>query len=187
MDDAQKRLNAAANAPRDYRTPNHFPTDDDARKALPIMTGVLDYFQDAIAAVAEVSRLGNEQHNPGEPLHWARGKSTDQINTAVRHMIQRGGRDSDGGLHLAKAAWRILAALQEEIEAEHAQPVKAEFKAEFSADEIKARTAILNGTSAMRGLKPRKPARYGANRLCEHGRRIEQDCTSCGRTEKMSK
>jgi hypothetical protein len=173
LDDAQKRLNAAANAPRDYRTPNHFPTDYDARKALPIMTGVLDYFPDAIAAVAEVSRLGNEQHNPGEPLHWARGKSTDQINTAVRHMIQRGGRDSDGGRHLAKAAWRILAALQEEIEAEHAQPVKAE----FSAEEIKARTAILNGNA------PRRVRYEKGSRLCEHGRRSDQECTTCGRAE----
>ena len=48
------------------------PTDDKARKALPIFTGFLMYFPDACAAVAEVSRLGNEQHNPGEALHWAR-------------------------------------------------------------------------------------------------------------------
>ena len=45
------------------------PTDDKARKALPIWDGVVMYFPDSVAAVAEVSRLGNEQHNPGEKLH----------------------------------------------------------------------------------------------------------------------
>ena len=99
------------------------PTDYDARKRLPIFDGVLMYFPDAVAAISEVSRLGNEQHNPGEPLHWARGKSMDQMNTAVRHLMDHGtgGRyDADGGRHLAKAAWRVLAALQLDIEAENA-------------------------------------------------------------------
>ena len=76
------------------------------------------YFPDALAAVAEVSRMGNEQHNPGQPLHWAREKSTDQMDAAVRHIIDGGTSrlDTDGGRHLAKAAWRILAQLQLEIE-----------------------------------------------------------------------
>lgn len=97
------------------------PTDDKARKALPIFTGVLMYFPDAIAAVAEVSKKGNDQHNPGEPLHWARGKSMDQMNTAVRHMMDHGMgvlHDEDGAYHMAKAAWRCLAELQLAIEAE---------------------------------------------------------------------
>jgi Domain of unknown function (DUF5664) len=97
------------------------PTDYAARKALPIFEGVLMYFPDAIAAVAAVSEAGNRQHNPGEPLHWARDKSTDQFNTAVRHLLDHrtGGRyDIDKTRHLAKAAWRVLAALQLDIEAE---------------------------------------------------------------------
>ena len=100
------------------------PADDTARKALPIFDGVLMYFPDAVSAVAEVSRIGNEQHNPGEPLHWARGKSMDQFNTMLRHaMDHRMGQryDTDGGRHLAKAAWRILAALQLDIEAERVE------------------------------------------------------------------
>lgn len=100
------------------------PTDYNARKALPIFDGVLMYFPDAIAAVAAVSVAGNAQHNPGERLHWSRGKSTDQMNTAVRHMMDHGGgnlRDTDGTYHLAKSAWRILAQLQLTIEAEQAQ------------------------------------------------------------------
>jgi len=101
------------------------PNDDAARKALPIWDGVVMYFPDALAAVAAVSKAGNDQHNPGEPLHWARGKSMDQMNTAFRHMIDHGtGNRWDGTeRHLAKAAWRILAALQLDIEAERACPV----------------------------------------------------------------
>lgn len=96
------------------------PDDDAARKALPIFDGVLMYFPDACAAVAEVSRIGNEQHNPGEPLHWARGKSMDQYNTALRHLMdhRRGKRYNGKARHLANAAWRVLAALQLDIEEE---------------------------------------------------------------------
>lgn len=100
------------------------PSDDKERKALPIFDGVLLYFPDALLAVAEVSRIGNEQHNPGEPLHWARGKSMDQYNTALRHLMDHrlGTRyDGDGARHLAKAAWRVLAALQLDIEQERNQ------------------------------------------------------------------
>jgi hypothetical protein len=97
------------------------PTEDKARKALPIFDGVLMYFPDALLAVAAVSKSGNDQHNPGEPLHWSRGKSMDQMNTATRHMMDHGmgaTRDTDGCYHLAKAAWRVLAQLQLAIEAE---------------------------------------------------------------------
>lgn len=79
-------------------------------------TGVLDYFPDALVAVAGVSYLGNEQHNPGEPLHWARGKSMDQDDALLRHFLERGKIDSDGVLHSAKLAWRALALLQIELE-----------------------------------------------------------------------
>lgn len=96
----------------------HLPTDPKARKAVPLCTGVLDYFPDALAAVAEVSRMGNDQHNPGQPLHWAKDKSTDHADCILRHMIERGTADTDGGRHSAKIAWRALALLQTEIEAE---------------------------------------------------------------------
>lgn len=93
------------------------PTDPKARKNVPIATGVLDYFPDALAAVAEVSRIGNEQHNPGKPLHWDRSKSTDEADALMRHFVERGTIDSDGSRHSAKVAWRALALLQKEIEA----------------------------------------------------------------------
>lgn len=93
------------------------PKDAASRKEMPIGTGVIDYFPDALAAVAHCSKVGNDQHNPGEPLHWARGKSMDQADCLIRHFIERGTIDSDGVRHSAKVAWRALALLQLEIEA----------------------------------------------------------------------
>jgi hypothetical protein len=86
------------------------------RKMYPITTGFLDYFPDAIAAAAEVSYLGNEKHNPGQPLHWARGKSMDHADCMARHLIERGGFDGELR-HSAALFWRAGANLQEELEA----------------------------------------------------------------------
>jgi hypothetical protein len=36
--------------------------------------GLLDYFPKACAYVSFVSMMANEQHNPGEPMHWATGE-----------------------------------------------------------------------------------------------------------------
>ena len=83
----------------------------------PVATGVLDYFPDALREVAKISKLGNEQHNPGTLLHWDRGKSTDDANPIISHFMQRGAIDTDGGRHSAKLAWRALALLQKELEA----------------------------------------------------------------------
>jgi hypothetical protein len=90
------------------------------RKEFPVATGVLDYFPDAIMTVSRVSFIGNQQHNPGKPLHWDRSKSTDEADALMRHFIQRGTIDTDGVRHSAKVAWRALALLQKEIEADGA-------------------------------------------------------------------
>lgn len=92
------------------------------RKAIPIHSGCIRYFPDALAAVADLSRVGNEQHNPGTPLHWDRSKSTDELDALTRHLFDAGTRDVDGIRHSAKVAWRALANLQKEIEADK-QPV----------------------------------------------------------------
>ena len=92
-----------------------FTTDSAARKRIPIASGVLDYFPRALAAVAEVSLVGNDKHNPGQPLHWAKHKSTDQADCIARHLIERGGVDENGVRHSAQLAWRALALLEEEI------------------------------------------------------------------------
>jgi|SRR5690625_2100573 len=93
------------------------PNDRGDRKDTPIATGVIDYFPLALAEVARLSKAGNDQHNPGQPLHWARGKSTDHADCLMRHLIERGTLDTDGISHTAKVAWRALAMLQEELEA----------------------------------------------------------------------
>lgn len=101
------------------------PTEAAARKQVPLCTGLLDYFTAALAEVAVVSRVGNEQHNSGQPMHWARGKSTDHENCILRHLADRGLIDTDGLRHSAKLAWRALALLQEELEAGGVQPSRA--------------------------------------------------------------
>jgi hypothetical protein len=90
------------------------------RKQYPIASGVIDYFPDAILEISHVSFVGNEQHNPGTPLHWDRSKSTDEANALMRHFKDRGKLDTDGQRHSAKMAWRALALLQKEIEADDA-------------------------------------------------------------------
>ncbi len=92
------------------------PTEAQARKNVPIYSGVLRYFPDALAAVAELSRIGNDQHNPGKPLHWDRSKSGDELDALTRHLMEAGTVDTDGVRHSAKVAWRALANLQKEIE-----------------------------------------------------------------------
>ena len=89
------------------------------RKQCPVATGVVDYFPLALVAIAEVSFKGNEQHNPGKPLHWDRSKSGDESDALMRHFLQRGALDTDGLRHTAKVAWRALALLQKEIESEN--------------------------------------------------------------------
>ena len=98
------------------------PTEKQARKDTSVTTGVLDYFPAAIAEIARVSKAGNNQHNPGQPLHWAREKSGDHADCITRHLMERGTLDDDGQRHSAKMAWRALALLQVELEAETGAP-----------------------------------------------------------------
>jgi hypothetical protein len=95
------------------------------RENLPMASGCLDYFPAALAEVARVSKIGNEQHNAGQPMHWARGKSTEHADKIVKHLADRGTLDTDGSRHTAKVAWRALALLQEELEAAGAKPGRA--------------------------------------------------------------
>ena len=90
--------------------------DAKERKAIPLATGVIDYFPLALLAVAELSRIGNDQHNPGQKLFWNRSKSGDESDALMRHFIERGTVDTDGVRHSTKVAWRALALLQKELE-----------------------------------------------------------------------
>lgn len=97
------------------------PVVQNLREELPLYDYMFGYFPDAFLAEVQVAWEGNKQHNPGQKMHWARGKSTDHMNKAWRHQWDHARgitRDTDGTWHLAKAIWRLKAALQEAIEKE---------------------------------------------------------------------
>lgn len=100
------------------------PTGSADRKAVPLARGLLDYFPAALAAVAKLSKAGNDKHNPGQPLHHSRGKSSDHADCIIRHLVDRGEVDPEDGIrHSVKVAWRALAQLQEELEAAGEAPL----------------------------------------------------------------
>jgi len=110
-------------------TENYISQDTAQRKRTPMAAGLLDYFPAALAAVAEHSFIGNEKHNPGLPLHWSRGNSSDHADCIVRHVVDRGtfeyvtyNGEEYKVRHSAALAWRALALLQEELEAEGMSP-----------------------------------------------------------------
>jgi hypothetical protein len=83
------------------------PLDAKERKEIPVYSGCIKYFPDALAAVAKLSKKGNDQHNPGKELHWDRSKSGDELDAMMRHVLDE---DWDA------VAWRALANLQKQIE-----------------------------------------------------------------------
>jgi hypothetical protein len=105
------------------------PEDDSTRNEYPMFDGLVAYFPNALAEVSRVSKIGNDQHNPGEPMHWARGKSTDHENKIMRHLVDVGKKDARGVRHSARLAWRALALLQEELEREEGYPISRGSKA----------------------------------------------------------
>lgn len=99
------------------------PADSTDRKDMPMCEGLIDYFPDALAYVSNISKKGNDKHNPGEKLHHSRGKSTDHADCIARHLVDRGTVDADGTRHSGNLAWRALALLQEELEKAHGLPL----------------------------------------------------------------
>ncbi len=93
------------------------PSDDALRKQIRAFQGFVSYFPDATALVAYLSKVANEQHNPGEPMHWAKEKSTEELDSLMNHLIDIAAngplsQDSDGILDAVKVAWRGMANLQ---------------------------------------------------------------------------
>jgi len=86
------------------------------RKEMPVYTGVVKYFPNALKYVSKVSLAGNKQHHPTKPLHWDKRKSTDHLDSLMRHLTEADKMDDDGLLHLGKVAWRALAALEDYLE-----------------------------------------------------------------------
>jgi hypothetical protein len=82
------------------------------------IASLFEYFPDALLEVARVSYWGSKQHHPDKPVHWDRSKSGDHVNSLLRHFLERGKYDADNMRHSAKLAWRSLAMLQLELEAD---------------------------------------------------------------------
>ena len=89
--------------------------DSAGRKGVPMFSGVMKYFPDAFAALAEHSQKGNDKHNPGQPLHHAREKSTDHEDCIMRHLANRNGQDGDCD-EVVALLWRAAALCQETLE-----------------------------------------------------------------------
>jgi hypothetical protein len=119
------------------------PQASAARKRMPMFDGCMMYFPDALLAVAAFSLKANEKHNPGEPLHWAKHKSTDQANCVGRHLIDIGPNwdaiDPEfGEMHAVALAWRSLALLQMVIEAKRAGMTVRDYieKLKYDAEQV---------------------------------------------------
>lgn len=91
---------------REIEVRNIYGTDAQERKDCPIWRGCLNYFPNALAAVARISKRGNDQHHPDKPLHWDMSKSTDEADCLVRHLTE-GEFDA--------VAWRALALLERHL------------------------------------------------------------------------
>ena len=89
--------------------PPLLPHDSAERKTIPLYSVLFGYFPDAMVALAKHSYESNEKHNPGEELHWSRGKSDDHRDAAMRHLVEG---DYVGLL------WRAAALLQLELESQ---------------------------------------------------------------------
>ena len=91
------------------------------RKNIPVFSGVLKYFPNAIKEVSKCSKAGNDQHHPDKQLHWDMDKSKDEYDALTRHLIDHtiDPVDTDGILHLTKVAWRALAGLERHLTNKH--------------------------------------------------------------------
>ena len=113
-EEQEKRMNIIAQNGNDGE---HYEQEVN-RKDIPVFSGVLKYFPDALKEVAKASLAGQKQHNPDKPLAWDRSKSGNEYDCLSRHLIDSTVEDydTDGVLHLAKVAWRALAGLQKHLE-----------------------------------------------------------------------
>jgi hypothetical protein len=116
------------------------PTDSAERKEI-ALDELFNYFCDALADVSKVIRRGQIQH---QTEGWDRTKSTDHDACLLRHFIDRGTKDSDGISHRAKIAWRALAALQIEIEAERGLPPPRGVSVPSYEDLVREDQALMN-------------------------------------------
>lgn len=106
------------------------PSDSQARKDVPLFSGPLRYFPAALAGIARVCKFGNDKHNPGQPMHHSRGKSSDHADCILRHLVDLGedfgvglGLDEHGIPQVDMIAWRACALAQEWHETHDGAPL----------------------------------------------------------------
>ena len=92
-----------------------FPDDHHERLDYPVFSGLLAYFPNACAAVARHSKVSNDQHNPGQPMHWAKEKSIGRGDKIVSHLMQGMAGDGNADEHLTAMAWRALELLERRL------------------------------------------------------------------------
>jgi len=114
MNSLEKLLEITETFNRELELAKEKDKEKNSRKGMPVYSGVLTYFPDALKEVAKCSLAGQKQHNQGDKLYWDKNKSFDNEDALVRHLIDHSKNpiDEDGILHLAKVAWRALASLQ---------------------------------------------------------------------------
>lgn len=116
-----------------------FPTDDKQRKCIPVFKYFTRYFPKAQREITKVCVANNVRYNPDRDpadINWARGKSPDQLGSALHHMMEsvvdgKVFEDIDPEIAakvgfskvyvLAEAAWRITAALELAIDEEESK------------------------------------------------------------------
>lgn len=104
------------------------------RKDVPLYRGFVQYFPDAMCAVAELSMLASKQHGHTE-IHWDKNKSNDHLDCLLRHLVQADEYDTDGVLHATKVAWRAMAHLQIVLDRERDMEAAAEAVAALGSSE----------------------------------------------------
>lgn len=98
--------------------PQRIIPDDDNREDYPLYDVLFGYFPAAMLMLAKWAKVGNDQHNPGEPLGWARDKSTDHTNKILRHLVDYDQKESNGFYEAVPLLWRAAALVQELYEKE---------------------------------------------------------------------
>jgi len=138
------------------------PENAQTRKTIPVYSGLIVYFREALALVAHLSYKGNEQHNPGKPLHWDRSKSADELDALLRHVLD------DDWVHVA---WRALANLQKQTEKKGLERMMQEIDQQFAQpqeiphlDPNELEKALARLT-----IRPKEKTHYGVGEGDENG------------------
>ena len=82
-------------------------SNSEQRKRVPIYTGFIKYFPDAIIEVTKQSTRGMLQHDTPT---WNKDISKDELDALMRHMIEE---------DWAAVAWRAMANLQRQCDEEN--------------------------------------------------------------------